>query len=132
MNRFIPLLLLLSLLVRPATAEIRQLDVRHDPVFIRVQGLPRPTSMKPSSIARRAVVREFLKAHPNFDIEAFSMPDMGVASAMDSGPLMAIAAGVPPHCIYVKAILEKPADQQDLNTLSESGLKLLSNLSRTQ
>ena len=101
MNRFIPLLLLLSLLVRPATAEIRQLDVRHDPVFIRVQGLPRPTSMTPSSIARRAVVREFLKAHPNFDIEAFSMPNMGVASAMDSGPLMAIAAGVPPHCIYV-------------------------------
>jgi multiple sugar transport system permease protein len=81
---------------------IRQLDPDRDPVRFRAQELPNATKMDPDAIARRAVVRQFLDSHPNYTIDAFTMPETGAAAAgMDSGPLMAIAAGVPPHCIYV-------------------------------
>ena len=76
------------------------IDVKNDEVYFRAQNLPNPTDMTAASIARRSVVRNFLEDHPNYNIEAFAMPEVS-GQAMDSGPLMAIAAGVPPHCIYV-------------------------------
>ncbi len=99
--RFSNILALVCLIALPLFAEVRSLDVKKDPVFVRAQALPGATSMDPPSMARRAVVRQFLETHPNYEIEAFSMPSVGVSSSMDTGPLMAIAAGVPPHCIYV-------------------------------
>ena len=95
-------LVFILLAAAPAPAQTRQLDPERDPVFIRAQALPNVTGMDPYSIAQRAVVRAFLREHPNYTIEAFSMPSVQAGGAsMDSGPLMAIAAGVPPHCIYV-------------------------------
>lgn len=82
-------------------AQGRELDVAKEPVFIRAQNLPTATQMNPSAIARRAVIRRFQEQHPNYTIEAFAMPAVQTSSAGDTGPLMAIAAGMPPHAIYV-------------------------------
>ena len=76
------------------------IDVHADPVFIRVDGLAGPMNMTPYGVARRTVVKAFLDDHPNYTIETFSMPRVQ-GQAGDSGPLMAIAAGIPPHAIYV-------------------------------
>lgn len=70
-------------------------------VHFRAQGLPNPTQTGVAVEAQRAVLREFLNRHPNVDIEAFAMPSVGGATTLDSGPLMAISAGIPPHAIYV-------------------------------
>ncbi|MEM6553589.1 MAG: extracellular solute-binding protein [Planctomycetota bacterium] len=64
------------------------------------QGLPKPGSLDPASLSTRALVQLFKERHPHIQIEAFTMPKIH-GEAMDSGPLMAIAAGVPPHAIYV-------------------------------
>ena len=69
-------------------------------VSFRAQGLPEPRSVDPSSLATRELVRVFQERHSDIAIEAFGMPQVH-GEAMDSGPLMAIAAGVPPHAIYV-------------------------------
>jgi multiple sugar transport system permease protein len=93
---------LTALLSAASGQEIHQLDPDNDPVRFRAQALPNATGMTPDAIARRAVVLEFLDNNANYAIDAFTMPQTGAAaSGMDSGPLMAIAAGVPPHCIYV-------------------------------
>lgn len=70
-------------------------------VHFRAQGLPNPTMTGVAVEAQRAVLREFLNRHPDIDIEAFAMPSVGGAITLDSGPLMAISAGIPPHAIYV-------------------------------
>ncbi|MCC6238988.1 MAG: extracellular solute-binding protein [Phycisphaerales bacterium] len=69
-------------------------------ISFRSQDQPDPRSTGVTAIASRALLREYLKTHPNVDIQPFVMPVIG-GSAMDSGPLMAIAAGIPPHVIYV-------------------------------
>ncbi|BAM03043.1 putative ABC transporter substrate binding protein/permease protein [Phycisphaera mikurensis NBRC 102666] len=69
-------------------------------VTFKAQGMPVPRSVDPASLATRELVRIFQERHPGIGIEAFGMPKLHGA-AMDSGPLMAIAAGVPPHAIYV-------------------------------
>ena len=69
-------------------------------VSIRVQGLPTPRSTGIGATASRRVVERFLNQNPDVAIEAFSMPQIQGAT-IDTGPLMAIAAGVPPHAIYV-------------------------------
>ena len=69
-------------------------------VRFKSQGLPLPRSADPASLATRELVRIFQSRHPEITIEAFGMPKV-YGEAMDSGPLMAIAAGVPPHAIYV-------------------------------
>ncbi|MEM6332278.1 MAG: extracellular solute-binding protein [Planctomycetota bacterium] len=69
-------------------------------VRFKSQGLPQPGSVDPASLATRELVRLFQQRNPNIEIEAFTMPRVH-GEAMDSGPLMAIAAGVPPHAIYV-------------------------------
>lgn len=70
------------------------------PVSFRAQGLPPPSRVDAPALAARAVLRAFLEQHPNYQIEPFVMPSIG-GDQMDSGPLMAIAAGFPPHAIYV-------------------------------
>ncbi len=70
-------------------------------IHFRAQGLPNPTTTGVAVEAQRAVLREFLNRHPQIDIEAFAMPSVGGATTLDSGPLMAISAGIPPHAIYV-------------------------------
>ncbi|MEM8493809.1 MAG: extracellular solute-binding protein [Planctomycetota bacterium] len=62
--------------------------------------MPLAGSVDPASLATRELVRLFQERHPEIKIEAFTMPQIH-GEAMDSGPLMAIAAGVPPHAIYV-------------------------------
>ncbi len=69
-------------------------------VVIRAEGVPDPERTDVPARALRATVRAFLQQHPGIEVEPFTMPRVG-ESAMDSGPLMAIAAGVPPHAIYV-------------------------------
>lgn len=70
-------------------------------VTFRAQGLPSPAQTSVDAVAQRAVVRQFLQEFPQYRIEPFNMPQVGVDAAMDSGPLMAISAGIPPHAIYV-------------------------------
>ncbi|MFW6060660.1 MAG: extracellular solute-binding protein, partial [Phycisphaeraceae bacterium] len=69
-------------------------------VTFRSATLPNPVATSPDAQASRAVLRAFREEHPHINIERFSMPSVE-GMAMDSGPLMAIAAGVPPHAIYV-------------------------------
>jgi len=69
-------------------------------VTITAQNLPSPTSVSVDAIAARAVYRQFKNRHPNYEVRPFSMPAIE-GQGMDSGPLMAIAAGIPPHVIYV-------------------------------
>ena len=69
-------------------------------VTFRSQTLPNPVETGPGARASRAVLRSFRDQYPHIGIERFSMPSIEGMS-MDSGPLMAIAAGVPPHAIYV-------------------------------
>ena len=71
-------------------------------VSIRAQGVPEATNVSVPSRAKKAVLRAFLAEHPHIQIEPFMMPKVGGSTgSMDSGPLMAIAAGIPPHAIYV-------------------------------
>lgn len=72
-----------------------------DTVTFVAQGLPLPRSTSVGAIAQRAVLRAFLDRNPDIQIEAFTMPQIGVDAAMDSGPLMAISAGMGPNAIYV-------------------------------
>ncbi|MEM7576852.1 MAG: extracellular solute-binding protein, partial [Planctomycetota bacterium] len=67
---------------------------------LRVERIPGPERTDVPAQAMRETIRAFLKDHPGVTVEPFTMPKIG-PSAMDSGPLMAIAAGVPPHVIYV-------------------------------
>lgn len=62
--------------------------------------LPSPMHQGANAKAERAVVRAFLKNHPNYEINPFTMPTIQ-GSSMDTGVLMGIAAGNAPHAIYV-------------------------------
>ena len=70
-------------------------------VTIRAQGVPSAAHRGINAEIGRLILRRFLEAHPDIRVEPFVMPQIGGAVAMDSGPLMAIAAGIPPHAIYV-------------------------------
>lgn len=72
-----------------------------DVIEFVAQDLPAPGSTAIGAQAQRAVLRAFQDHHPNYRIKAFAMPRIGVDAAMDSGPLMAISAGMGPHVIYV-------------------------------
>lgn len=65
------------------------------------QNLPRPAATDVNAVAARAVLRRFMDLHPEYTIKPFTMPQIGVDAAMDSGPLMAISAGMGPNAIYV-------------------------------
>lgn len=94
-------LLTVSLLLPHASASELPPPEDTQPVTFRAQYMPSPSRTDINAIAARRVLKQFLDEHPNYNIEPFVMPEVGGASAMDSGPLMAISAGVPPHAIYV-------------------------------
>jgi len=71
-----------------------------EPVLLRADGLPTVTSTAALANAQRAVLRAFLRDHPNYRIEPFMMPGIQ-GQEMDTRPLMGIASGNPPHAIYV-------------------------------
>jgi len=62
--------------------------------------LPSPISQGADATAARRVFRTFISDRPHYEMKAFQMPSVEGA-AMDSAPLMGIAAGQPPHVIYV-------------------------------
>lgn len=72
-----------------------------DRVQFVAQDLPRPAATDVNAVAQRAVLRVFMDRHPQYIIRPFTMPQIGVDAAMDSGPLMAISAGMGPNAIYV-------------------------------
>lgn len=96
MRRLVGLFVLASLI---ASAPIEAAD--DDAVRFRAQGLPDAASASVTAKAQRAVLREFMANHPNYVIEPFYMPAVTGGGQMDTGPLMAIAAGIPPHAIFV-------------------------------
>jgi len=70
-------------------------------VRFRAQGLPNALDVGVTAQAQRAVLRAFLEDHPGYEIEPFIMPTVEGGAGIDTGPLMAIAAGIPPHVISV-------------------------------
>ncbi len=87
---FLAVLLMRGLLVNAAST----------PIEFVAAGLPYPGSTDVGSMAARRVLRAFRKKYPQYKIKAFAMPTIQ-GSSMDTGPLMAIAAGMPPNAIYV-------------------------------
>lgn len=73
---------------------------RGDQILISAMGLPEPADVRVTALAARAVLQAFFAEYPEVRIEPFAMPEVA-GSAMDSGPLLAIAAGMPPDAIYV-------------------------------
>ena len=67
-------------------------------VSFRAESMPNPGDASVEALARRAVNKAFLDEHPDYDIQPFSMP---LIEGTESSQLMAIAAGVPPHLMYV-------------------------------
>lgn len=86
------LMLLLGMLGPGVSAE--------EPVSFRAQGVASSGDTTITSTAQRAVMRAFNRENPGVRIDPFTMPAVQ-GGGMDSGPLMAIAAGIPPHAIYV-------------------------------
>lgn len=70
-------------------------------VSIRVERLPEDKDQRISAVAVRAVIRQFSRENPDIELVPFVMPIVTGGTAADSGPLMAIAAGVPPHVMFV-------------------------------
>lgn len=67
-------------------------------VVFRSQDLLRSGDSSVAAVAQRQVVKAFLERYPQYEIEPFAMPAL---HGMESGSLMSIAAGLPPHAIYV-------------------------------
>jgi len=80
--------------------QTESVDGSRETVSFTAANVPSPVSMGAGPTAQRRILREFLKNHPNYRIDPFQMPTIEGAS-QDSGPLMGIAAGQPPHAIYV-------------------------------
>ncbi|MGB7160282.1 MAG: extracellular solute-binding protein [Tepidisphaeraceae bacterium] len=70
-------------------------------VHIRAERLPEDKDQSIAAVANRTVLRQFLTDNPDIEIEPFVMPVVSEATSFDSGPVMAIAAGVPPHVMFV-------------------------------
>lgn len=97
--------LLAALLAVCVTGGSAQADVAAEPldqqeVTFRSATVPSPVATGPDARASRAVLRAFRARYPHIQIQSFDMPEIE-GMGMDSAPLMAIAAGVPPHAIYV-------------------------------
>ena len=75
-------------------------DADDEMVVVRSGDLPKVDNVSAGALAQRAVLRAFLEQHPNYSIQPFAMPKIE-GHAMDTGPLMGIASGNPPHAIYV-------------------------------
>jgi len=67
---------------------------------LRLMVLPGPTQTDVNSQVQRQIVREFSEINPQYNLTPFAFPGLE-GMAMDQGPLMSIATGVPPHGMYV-------------------------------
>ena len=94
------LILLSCLAPTAALAQTPEPDESDGEVAFTAQGLPNPRSTDVRAVASRQVLRAFLEQNPDIQIEPFIIPRIEGAS-LDAGPLMAIAAGIPPHTITV-------------------------------
>ena len=97
----IPSILLLFFLLCVSTVAMAGMEAEEPGVEFVAQGLPNPGATSIHAIAQREVLRNFLQEYPDYDIQPFAMPQVGVEAAMDSGTLMAISAGMAPNAIYV-------------------------------
>lgn len=100
---WIPVLIVLSIntITLAQVEPDENLDAKSQiPVTIVAARLPHPRETSVTAIAIREIVQAFGKQHPHIHVKPFVMPAIET-SAMDSGPLMAIAAGIPPNAIYV-------------------------------
>ncbi|MBA3274024.1 MAG: extracellular solute-binding protein, partial [Chthoniobacterales bacterium] len=70
-------------------------------IHLRAERLPDQARHDIGAVASRAVLRAFVEAHPGVDLEPFVMPQVSTSTSFDSGPLMAIAGGVPPNVMFV-------------------------------
>ena len=93
------LLLALSLCATGAAAADSSQPL--EKIRIRAERLPDQGDQRITAVAARTVLRAFLEENPHIELEPFVMPVVSSATAFDSGPLMAIAAGVPPHVLFV-------------------------------
>lgn len=100
LRRIFGLLCVILVVGLPQVGLASQQVVSNEEVWFRADGLPRPNATRVDALAAREALRVFLLKYPNYRIEPFSMPAVE-GSSMDSGPLMAIAAGVPAHAMYV-------------------------------
>lgn len=71
-----------------------------DGVVLRMQSLPSPVATDIGAQVSRQIVRAFGEEYPQYRLEPFLFPGLQ-GMAMDQGPLMSIAVGMPPHGIYV-------------------------------
>ncbi|MBT3343052.1 MAG: extracellular solute-binding protein [Gemmatimonadetes bacterium] len=71
-----------------------------EPVVVISGDLPAVNNVSAGALAQRAVLRAFLRDHPDYVFKPFAMPKIQ-GHAMDTGPLMGISSGNPPHAIYV-------------------------------
>lgn len=88
-------LLGICLISRPGVATSDE-----EPVVVISGDLPAVNNVSAGALAQRAVLRAFLRDHPNYVFKPFAMPKIQ-GHAMDTGPLMGISSGNPPHAIYV-------------------------------
>jgi multiple sugar transport system permease protein len=85
-----------------AQDEARNARVQPDErVLFRAERAADPKGTRVTDVAGRAVLRAFLNEYPQYIVDPFTMPEVQTGSADDTGPLMAIAAGIPPHAIFV-------------------------------
>lgn len=82
------------------TAALDQSLTESDRILLRMQTLPSPVATDIAAQVSRMIVREFADRYPQYVLEPFVFPSVA-GMAMDQGPLMAIATGVPPHGMYV-------------------------------
>ncbi len=69
-------------------------------ISLRMQTLPSPIDTGIRAQVMRMIIREFVAEYPQYSLEPFTFPAIE-GMAMDQGPLMSIATGVPPHGMYV-------------------------------
>ena len=70
------------------------------PIVLRLNTLPSAVATSVPAETSRAVVRAFMAKYPQYKLEPFAFPGIE-GMAMDQGPLMSIATGVPAHGMYV-------------------------------
>lgn len=98
---FVLVLAVTSLVGAPELLRAAKSDSEEDDrIVLRMQTLPSPVATDISAQVTRMIVREFSKRYPQYKLEAFNFPAIE-GMAMDQGPLMSIATGVPPHGMYV-------------------------------
>lgn len=93
-------ILIVACAVCLCTSTLHAQDTEDTTITFVSQDIPQAGSMDIRAKIQRAVFKEFRKTHPNYNIEPFTMPKIE-GSSMDTGVLMSIASGNPPHAIYV-------------------------------